>query len=117
MKKYVKKFFLWLFEAEMNKMQSALIQAEKERKLLKEQADRVKNLLSNLDISVDLHHYSPSWAVISLQGQKTDYVKFIQMNDRTIMDIDRFLRQFERSKVDCSPMEHAFLRKNNAFKT
>lgn len=116
MKKYVKKFFLWLFEAEMNKMQSALIQAEKERKLLKEQADRVKNLLSNLDISVDLHHYSPSWVVISLQGQKTDYIKFIQMNDSTIYEIGKVLRQFERSKIDCSPMEHQIFRKNKMFK-
>ncbi|MBD8348563.1 hypothetical protein [Dysgonomonas sp. HGC4] len=116
MRKYLKKFFQWVFSYELGKIASEIRQCEKERKALKEQADRVSNLLSNLDISVDLHHYSPSWAVISLQGQKTDYIKFIQMNDRTIMDIDRVLRQFERSKVDCSPMEHAFLRKNKTFK-
>lgn len=116
MKKHIKKFFLWLFSEEFNKMQSALIQCEKERKLLKEQADRVTNLLSNLDISVDLHHYSPSWAVISLQGQKADYIKFIQLDDRTIYDIQKVLSQFERSKVDCSPMERPYFRSNKIFK-
>lgn len=109
---------MWLFSAELSKIESALRQCERERKLLTEQAERVKNLLSNLDISVDLHHYSPSWAIISLQGQKTDYIKFVQLDDRTIMDIERMLRQFERSKVDCSPMEHRFFyeSRNKLFK-
>ncbi len=107
---------MWLFCDEFNKMQLVLKQCEKERTQLKMQADRVENLLSNLDISVDLHHYSPSWAVISLQGKKTDYIKFIQLKDSTIMEISKILNQFDRSKIDCSPMEYPFFKTNKTFK-
>lgn len=113
MKKIIRKFFLWLFKDEINKVESLLYQCEQERNRLQYQAGRVENLLSNLDISVDLHHYAPSWAVISLQGKSTDYIKFIEMNDRNIQDISSFLRQFERSKIDCSPMERGFFRRDS----
>jgi len=64
---------------------------------------RIKNLLGNMDISVDHHLHAPSWACISIQGERHDYIKFISMGERDIRAIQDFLRNFERGKVDCAP--------------
>lgn len=74
-----------------------------------------KQLLDNIDVSVDVHEnsYSPSWAVISLQGQKTDYIKFIDLRDSDIRDVSFFLRRYEKLrniKIDASPRASSFLR-------
>jgi|GEM_PF-1147623 len=121
MRKYLKNLFNWVFQEEINELQIKIKQCETERILLKEQISRTKNVLANFDVSVDVHHHSPSWAVISLQGEKTDYLKFISLNNSTIRDIHRFLSQFDREnniKIDCSPMEYLYFRefKNNTLK-
>jgi len=38
-------------------------------------------------VAVDIHERSPSWAVISIQGRKADYVKFIDLPDHNIREI------------------------------
>ena len=121
MRKYLKNLFNWVFQEEINELQIKIKQCETERILLKEQILRTKNVLANFDVSVDVHQRSPSWAVISLQGEKTDYLKFISLNNSTIRDIHRFLSQFDREnniKIDCSPMEYHYFRefKNNTLK-
>lgn len=40
--------------------------------------------------------YDPSWAVISIQGRKRDYIRFIDLSEKDLMEIGRFLKQFER---------------------
>lgn len=73
---------------------------------LKDQKRYVNEIFDKLDVSVDVHKYEPSWAVISLQGKKMDYVKFIDLGDSDIREIASFLRQFERRhniKVDARP--------------
>jgi len=121
MKKYIKRLFNWVFREEIEELRTKLKQCEEERILLQNQTSRTKNVLANFDVSVDVHHHSPSWAVISLQGKKTDYLKFINLSDSTIRDIHRFLSQFDREnniKIDCSPMEYPYFRefKNRTFK-
>jgi hypothetical protein len=78
--------------------------------LIKESRQKInhlKNLLEGIDVSVDVHEYekySPSWAVISLQGQKSDYIKFVNLKDSDIRDISYFLRRYERNH-DIKPLE------------
>lgn len=97
----IRKLFNWAFKAEITK--------------LNEQSQNIDKLLQGLDVSVDVHEYRPfeSWAVISLQGQKTDYLKFIDLRDAEIHDIARFLRRYEGAaniKIDASPQASRFLR-------
>ncbi len=113
----VRKLFNWIFKVELNKLKSEIVKAENLITTLDKQRKVFDNVLSNIDVSVDIHEYdhrySPSWAVISLQGQKTDYIKFIALGQSDINEIANFLRQFERNtniKVDASPHATRFLR-------
>lgn len=74
------------------------------------QEREIKNFLNNFDVTVDVHQYSHSWAVISIQGQKSDFIKFIDLGPADIFEIQKFLRQFDRTKVDASPRESKFLK-------
>lgn len=94
MRKLFKRLFEWAFKEELTEMRA--------------DAKQVKNILGNMDVSVDVHKYSPSWAVISIQGERTDYIKFVSLGKKEIVAIQHFLRQFERSKVDCSPNDRQF---------
>lgn len=99
----IRKAFSWIFKDQLEEVQKALHQANKLNNLLQAEVSKVQNILQNIDVSVDVHHYSPSWAVISIQGQESDYIKFIDLGKRDIMEIGRFLRQFERGKIDAHP--------------
>jgi len=75
----------------------------------------LEELYKNLDISVDVHEhkFSNSWAVISIQGKKTDYIKFIDLGNSEIREIAQFLRRLEKVrniKVDASPLASPLLR-------
>ena len=87
----IKKIFKWVFKKELETLENQIIKSHN-------QTIAVSNLLQNIDISVDLHKYAPSWAVISIQGQKSDYIKFVDLGQRDIIEIQRFLRRFDRSK-------------------
>lgn len=121
-KKYLKKLFNWIFEEELSKLkketedtyQKSLI-AEDMLKKAKQKAKDINNLLGNLDVSVDVHQYSSSWAVISLQGQKTDYIKFINLGESQIREIARFLSHFDRSKIDANPLQTKMLREETMY--
>lgn len=74
-------------------------------------AERIRQLLGNIDVSVDVHQRSGSWAVVSLQGGKTDYIKFVDLDQRSIREIAFFLRQFDRNhvKIDANPFDRQML--------
>ena len=125
----LKKVFRWIFKSELQQLE---LQIQKNKDLVanlelinkkifesesrqlnlliqkSEDANkRISNVLNNFDVSVDVHEYSPSWAVISLQGKSQDYIKFIDLGNSDIKEIMRFLRQFERDaniKVDANPV-------------
>lgn len=114
LRKLLRKLFLYLFKEDFQRMKAlernleGLIHRQKCATSLAEvRAERIRKLLGNIDVSVDVHHLSGSWAVVSLQGGKTDYIKFIDLGDRDIMDIAHFLRQYDRKnvKIDASPFD------------
>ena len=71
-----------------------------------------KFMNSICDVSTDVGFKSSehSWAIICVHG-KMDYVKFIDMSHRDIMEISHFLKRFEYSnRVTDSPLgyKHMF---------
>lgn len=106
MKKLFRKLFLYLFREDFKRMEElerdlrGLIHRQKCATLEAEtRAKRINQLIGNIDVSVDVHQRSGSWAVISLQGQKTDYIKFVDLDQRSLKEISHFLRQFDRQNV------------------
>lgn len=113
-RQWLRKLFFWLFKEDferMNKLESDLKGLIHRQKCATQEAEvhaeRIRKLLGNIDVSVDVHHRSGSWAVVSLQGGKTDYIKFIDLGNRDMMEIARFLRQYDRKnvKIDASPFD------------
>ena len=120
MKKLLRKLFFWLFKEDferMNKLESDLKGLIHRQKSATQEAEvhaaRIKQLMGNIDVSVDVHHRSGSWAVVSLQGGKTDYIKFVDIDQRSIREISAFLRQFDRQnvKIDANPFDRQMLDK------
>lgn len=118
MKKLLRKLFLYLFKEDFQRMEAlerdlkGLIHRQKCATSEAEvRAERIRQLLGNIDVSVDVHQRSGSWAVVSLQGTKTDYIKFIDLGNRDMMEIARFLRQYDRAnvKLDASPFDRQML--------
>lgn len=111
-----RKFFNWLFRAQLDQLKTELNRAVAITNDLERQKMVFNNILSNIDVSVDVHKnhkYAKSWAVISLQGQNVDYIKFVELGNADIREIASFLRQFERRsniKVDSTPETSEFLR-------
>lgn len=118
MKKLLRKLFLYLFKEDFQRMEAL----ERDLKWLihrqkcvtseaEVRAERIRQLLGNIDVSVDVHQRSGSWAVVSLQGGKTDYIKFVDLDQRSIREIAFFLRQFDRNhvKIDANPFDRQML--------
>jgi hypothetical protein len=99
----IKKIFSWIFKDELQRLEKVIEATEKLNKTLGAKHSRVDNLLDNLQVSVDHHMFSRSWAVISIQGKKSDYIKFIDLGERDIREIQQFISRYDRSKVDCAP--------------
>lgn len=120
----IKKLFKWIFKIELvdlqehvQKLKDTTAEYKIQSKKLKAASDeyeklskKIKNLLGNIDISVDVHQYSPSWAVVSIQGEKSDYIKFVDLGKAEIREIQKFLEKFDRAKVDASPHITPYLR-------
>jgi len=105
-----KKILKWLFREELNNLQTEIRLSKDQRINLESQEKRIKNLLNNLDVSIDVHQYSPSWAVISIQGEKQDFIKFIELGEVDIREIYKFLKKYDRQKVDASPPNTHFIK-------
>lgn len=69
---------------------------------------KLEEILEGMDCSVDVNHYSPSWAVISIQG-KQNFIKFVDLGRSDIEQISRFLSRFDRQKVDANPGESRWI--------
>ena len=62
---------------------------------------KIDTLYGNSHVGVDVGYgRDDSWAVICIQG-KRDFVSFQRLQHKEIVEIQRFLRQFERSKGMC----------------
>ena len=112
----IRRLLKWIFREELQSLNSQIQRSKDATENYETMEKILKNVLHNIDVSIDVyeyHRHAPSWAVISLQGQKTDYVRFVDLSDRSIYEIERFLSQFERLenvKVDASPQASGFLR-------
>lgn len=113
----IKKIFNSIFKTELEKLKVEIRNAQSISRQLEIQRTTIENILSGIDISVDVHEYNnkytPSWAVISLQGERVDYIKFIDLGQKEIYEIQKFLRNFEKisnTKIDASPGASKFLR-------
>lgn len=99
MKKIIRMLFLWVFSEEIHRLGKTIECADRQR-------ERFENLLNVIDVNVDAHtehrgrFYSPSWAIISIQGEKQDFIKFIDLGKRDIRDIAHFLRFYETLSVE-----------------
>lgn len=116
-KRKIRQLFFWIFRNELKELQHLIKQFNDVRanqlamsKGMEADQKRFTNMLDNIDISVDHHYHSSSWAVISLQGNKSDYIKFVDLGDRDINEIAMFLSKYDRRKVDASPGMSAMLR-------
>lgn len=103
----IKKLFRWIFKDEVRQLQRRINQVNKSE-------EKFRALLDNVEIGVDVNHYSGSWAVISIQG-KNDYIKFMDLGQKDIHEIGRFLRQFDKRNqvqftIDANPRDSAFLK-------
>lgn len=96
----IKRFFRWVFKEELAKLELSISDNGDLR-------NRLESVIGNMDVGVDVNQYSPSWAVVSIQGVKTDYIRFINLSQGEATDIQRFLSNFRddrRVKVD-APMQ------------
>lgn len=109
----IRKLFKWVFKNELLELQTQIDRTKQATLKYEVQDKRINNLLQNIDVSVDVHQYSPSWAVVSLQGQKSDYIKFIELGDSDLREIASFLRRYDREvniKIDATPNASGLLR-------
>ena len=51
-------------------------------------------------VAIDIHQYSPSWAVINIQGEKANFIKFVDLNDRNIREIQHYFRRFDQQRIN-----------------
>jgi len=116
-KRKVGKFFRWLFSEELRDIKNNVFESREEitrqqylSQQIEEKSRKLSNILDNIDVSVDVHQYARSWAVISIQGQKEDYIKFVDLGHAEIREISRFLSRFDRTKVDAAPGVSKFIK-------
>lgn len=124
MNKLLRRLFFWLFKEDferMNKLESDLKRLTHRQKCATQEAEvhaeRIRKLMGNIDISVNIHHRSNSWVVISLQSGQNDYIKFIDLRNQDVKEIAHFLRQYDREKHKsrCKPFERSIIA-NEIFK-
>lgn len=105
----IRKLFNWIFKAQLDELKKETTKAKDVRVKLENDRKYFEALMQGFDVSVDVHQankYSRSWACLSLQGERTDFIKFIDLGERDIREIGEFLRRYERNaniKIDASP--------------
>ena len=107
-----KKLFSWFFKKEIADLKSDLKQLEQIRKsylatesCILEYKRVLEDVLDRVEVSVDVDtsKYSQSWAVVSIQGGKSDFIRFMDLGKTEALHIQRFLAQYGervRGKVD-----------------
>jgi len=104
----IRRFLIgWLFKPEMEQIENTLKKidetAAKIVELKHEHEESLKlskNLFENIGVGVDVHQYSPSWAVVCIQGKGTDFVKFCHLSQRDAHSIRQFISQFDRTRTN-----------------
>lgn len=91
MKKWLKKFFEWIFRDEIRE--------------LRENVNYLKGITGEFQASacVDLHMRSPSWVAVHLRKGNKTYMRYVSLYDRDALDIMNYLKQFEVCDIDAPP--------------
>jgi hypothetical protein len=106
----MKKFFRWLFKAELKILEDKIKLVDTRHDEYLFERKKLQEILSHFDVSVDHHKASSrSWAVISCQGKK-DFIRFVDLGESDIREIQRFLSNFDRRKVDAGEDVVRYLR-------
>lgn len=121
MKKWIKKkfkeFFEWAFSDELDNMrttcdrqQRTTSQMQKEiedLRILQNQLNiyerKLRSLLGTISVSANLPKKAENWAVISIQGEQIDYIKFIALPKNDMIAISQFLAQFDSRALETNP--------------
>jgi len=80
---------------------------------LKRSLNDVENIKSLFDVGLDIgmNDYHNNWAVICCNG-RPEYVRFIDLKGKDIIELKRFVSRFDSSKVHIdSPFDKRFLGK------
>lgn len=81
-------------------------------KQLNEHREKLNNigefLHENTNVAIDHGVHSGSWAVISIEGQRSHYLKFLNLGRKDSEEIMQFMRYMEkrtgrRVQIDCAP--------------
>ncbi len=85
-----------------------------ERRIKRELA---KIFVQSGSVYVDHHIKQDSWAIIKID---TDpgccYLKFVNLGKKDLLEIEQFLKRFERAGIDSTPeVTHQFKRFNDLF--
>lgn len=124
MKKWIKKrfkgFLEWAFSEEFNNMRTTCEQQQRTTTQMQKEIEdlrilqnqlgiyekKLKSLLGSISVSANLPKKAENWAVISIQGEKIDYVKFIALPKNDMIAISRFLAQFQSHALETSPANY-----------
>lgn len=107
-----RRIFNWFFKSQIEEFNKEMLKLVVEVQKLKADNEvtekRLANMLNGLDVSVDVDMggYSKNWAVISLQGQRSDFIKFIDLGHSDMLRLQEFLSRFDRRKVKVDAPQH-----------
>ena len=99
-----KKIINWIREIlGINQMQKNLSKTttdiEREIGMANSLAKELQLLKNELQVGVDVHQRSPSWAVVCVKGKKADYIKLFNFDEKDEREIRSFLKQFQERNV------------------
>lgn len=103
MKDQIKKIFRWIFSEELNNLEKQSQRLDEELNNAIQIGKHLEHILNGVGVAVDVNleskgRYSGSWAAICIQGERHDFVKFVDLRESEIRDIHRFLQNFDREK-------------------
>lgn len=117
MRKILKSFFRWIFEEELQTLKQTINETDELKKILQKEHTKVSNarirlnndlsrldtIFGNIEVSLDHDYRQNNWAVISIAGEKSDFIRFVDLGEKDIREIGKFLQYFDRSKIDAAP--------------
>ena len=80
---------------------------------LNEKIQHLDMVFNQMEISIDVHTKTGSWAVLSIAAGDVDYIKFLQFSPKDLRELQGFLKNFQRCKVDATPPIKQFLTLKN----
>lgn len=116
MKKLLKKIIRWALSdeiAQLNKLTRELDFLGTDTKVkLENLTHEVSKINDLIDVSASIERGSRhgSWAVISIEGRDNDFIRFVDLGNSELCEIQRFLSQFDKKNIDAHPADRRFLR-------